>query len=289
MIDSLSIAGQSHDAAPRRKDDARGDAGGFSYALAAASLEKSASQSLKAHGATPDRGPAAPSGETAADARADKGDKAEKSQRDATASPPKALANERDPVAAPAKTNGAAPAAAAATAPSLAPPGAPAALAAKSVNAAAVRDVAAAKTKAPPMKTPRIQPQTPALKLAFAEILARRLEKTSLFELRLDPPEHGRVDGRLSVNDDGKAILSLTFDNQNAFDHFSRDEQALRQALNEAGLNFSAGDFIFAFRERPQTVAPQSDFAPLQTAGSADAYEPLFHADWSAGALDIRI
>ncbi|MEK7265413.1 MAG: flagellar hook-length control protein FliK [Pseudomonadota bacterium] len=293
MIENLSINALPNDAAPRRKDDAaRSDASGFSYALAAATLEKSAAQSLKTHGATPDGGAASASGERAATTHSGKGgDKTLTSGREANASPQAEPSPKSNPAAAPAKTNAAAPAVAATVltpAPSVVS-GAPAALPAKAADAAVIRDLASAKAKTAPLKAPRIQPLAPALKAEFAEILARRLEKTSVFELRLDPPELGRVDGRLAVKDDGKAVLTMTFDNQNAFDLYSRDEQALRHMLAESGLNFSSGDFVFAFKDRHEAAAPQSDFAMSQGLKSPDAYEPLFHADWSAGALDIRI
>ncbi|OFX01740.1 MAG: hypothetical protein A3E78_03760 [Alphaproteobacteria bacterium RIFCSPHIGHO2_12_FULL_63_12] len=291
MIDPLAFAAQSQDAAPRRKDDAaRSDAAGFSYALAAAAIEKNAAQSLKIHGATPKNAAAATSAAPTGEARADKVAAKNGAHPEAKASSQAAIATVAQTDAAAAKTASAAPAPAK-TAPALVAPGAsaaPAMLAAKA-DGAGIRDLAAAKTKNAAVKAPKLQPPTPALKAEFAEILARRLEKTSVFDLRLDPPELGRIDGRLSVKDDGKAVLSLSFDNQAAFDHFSRDEQALRLALTNAGLNFAAGDFVFAFKERPQASAPQEGFALVPVAEAGGAYEPLFLADWSAGALDIRI
>lgn len=293
MVEIASTAGQMQDAAPRRKDDAaRGDAPGFSYALAAASLEKSAAQSLKTHGATPESAATPPSGRTEAAARGGRSDKAAIAQRDAKTSPQVSPATTNDAVAAAAKSSSSAPVSVAAAVQVRSTPvaaGAPAALQAKAADTAVIRDLTASKAKTPALKAPRLQPPAPALRSEFAEILARRLEKTSVFELRLDPPDLGRVDGRLAVSDDGKAVLSLTFDTQTAFDHFSRDEQALRHMLAEAGLNFSSGDLVFAFKERPEAAAFRLDFADAQSAESRDAYEPRFFAEWSAGALDIRI
>jgi len=293
MIDPLTFAGQPQGIEPRRKEEAAHEAApGFSYALAAASLEKNASQSLKAHGAAPGGGETSAPVETAHNARRDRqatdnsqvGAKTaqQKTSQPAPIQPP-ATANRSD--AAPF----AASIAASAPPPTIGLATGPAAAIGKSADALAIRasDLAKLKTAAP--KAPRIEQQAPALKAEFAEILARRLEKTSVFELRLDPPELGRVDGRLSVNDDGKAVLSLTFDNQNSFDLYSRDEQALRQALSDAGLNFAAGDFTFAFREPPAATVFQAEYSTPPLPVAVDAYEPLFLADWSAGALDIRI
>jgi flagellar hook-length control protein FliK len=148
--------------------------------------------------------------------------------------------------------------------------------------------LAAAKTKLAAAKAEKPQQAPATLKAEFAAILARRLEKTSVFDLRLDPPELGRVEGKLVVNDDGKSVLSLTFDNQNAFDLFSRDEQALRLALQHAGLSFGAGDFKLSYRA-PAEAAGDAFGGLSAAAPAAISYEPAFHAEWSAGALDIRI
>ncbi|MCB2097285.1 MAG: hypothetical protein KDE05_06595, partial [Parvularculaceae bacterium] len=55
MTDSAIIAVQPSPAPQRRSDSGdRADAPGFSYALAAASLERNAAKSLEAHGARPE-------------------------------------------------------------------------------------------------------------------------------------------------------------------------------------------------------------------------------------------
>lgn len=292
---TLSFALSADAPDSRRKASAREEAPPFSYALAAASLEDQASKSLKAHGAAPqgdvatnDRtGPenavqgkltpakSAPSADTAErTAKTDALPRIEAAADRASNAPPVAIA------ASPLIANSAS-----------ALTGNPSALQpVKSAEAIAARDAAtAARAKASVLRAAR--PTAPAaLKSEFAEILAKRFEKTSVFELRLDPPELGRVEGRLTVNDDGKAVLSLTFDNQNAFDLFSRDEAALKHALAQAGLDFAAGDFVFAFRERDAgDAAIPADFEGAAAAQSTRNYDPVFLANWSAGALDIRI
>jgi flagellar hook-length control protein FliK len=159
---------------------------------------------------------------------------------------------------------------------------------AKAADAVALRDQTSKAETSKAIATAKQPAQAATLRADFAEVLARRLEKTSVFEMRLDPPEHGRVEGRLAIADDGKAILSLTFDNQSAFDLFSRDEQLLRQTLGQAGLDFASGDFRFSYREQ----VPIEGAADLEATAAINTdrnYEAAFHADWSAGALDIRI
>ncbi|MGD9800786.1 MAG: flagellar hook-length control protein FliK [Parvularculaceae bacterium] len=294
MTESAIIAVQPSPAPQRRTDSGDpADAPGFSYALAAASLERNAAKSLEAHGARPER--QASAGETQANESVtqprDGGGRSQ--QPDAQAPQQKAAAQqttaETASKAAPAISSPSASAPATATPVAAAGQTQSVAVQPKAVEAAAPRDAAGAKSKLIQTKAPRLAEAPPALKEAFAEILARRLEKTSVFDLRLDPPDLGRVEGRLAVNDDGKAVLSLTFDNQNAFDLFSRDEQALRAALHQAGLNFGAGDFTFSFREPAETQSAGADGrAPVITEASP-AYEPAFAALWTAGAVDIRI
>lgn len=275
-----------------RSVDARVDAPDFSYALAAATLERQASQSLKAHGAAPGAASApsqAPRGRdqatysTADAAVADETTAPESPGPDKTATPVGGASAGRQTAAV---TGAVAPPALLATPVAASTPGAQGA--ARIADAIAAREAAtrsetskaAAPAKAPaPTATPRPE---------FAEVLARRLEKTSVFEMRLDPPEHGRVEGRLAIADDGKAILSLTFDNQNAFDLFSRDEQLLRQTLTQAGLDFAAGDFRFSYRE-PLLIEGAADFGAATGPVAGRNYEAVFYAEWSAGALDILI
>lgn len=275
-----------------RRAETRGDAPDFSYALASASLERMAAQSLKAHGA-------APGGDSAtAKARPDP-QSSTKAPRSEVSQPENQAATSPEQEVAPA-TNAEAPkGTAAANAAGAAPPqaliatnvpfGGPAGQhSARATDSVALRDQALRPETSKATGASKQPAQTATARADFAEVLARRLEKTSIFEMRLDPPEHGRVEGRLAIADDGKAILSLTFDNQSAFDLFSRDAQLLRQTLAQAGLDFASGDLRFSYREQPPTDGPAVADATTATIARRD-YEALFHADWSAGALDIRI
>jgi flagellar hook-length control protein FliK len=276
--------------ARRRQSPMRGEAPFFNYAMAAASLEQNAAKSLEAHGAKP----ANPGGAAKQATGASSGKEMPPgADQQAEITPAKSEGAPNAPSAARQDTGIQRKSSAANAAP-LPPPAAPSASSSaslastKPLEAAALRENAAVRKSTLALKAAARQPAEPAsVKAEFAQILAKRLEKTSVFDIRLDPPDLGRVEGRLAIGDDGKAVLSLAFDNQNAFDLFSRDEQALRQALVHAGLDFGAGDFAFSFREPAQTQALLMPSAPApETQG---AYDPVFRADWSAGALDIRI
>jgi flagellar hook-length control protein FliK len=275
--------------ARRRQEPMRGEAPFFNYAMAAASLEMNAAKSLEAHGAKPASASGAAKQTAAAspDVKPPNGSpKPDEMTHAKNEGAPDTASAPRQASFAPSKSS-------AANVAPLPPPAAPLAASGasfastKPLEAAIVREIAAARKPTAALKAARQPAELASVKAEFAQILAKRLEKTSVFEIRLDPPDLGRVEGRLAIGDDGKAVLSLAFDNQNAFDLFSRDEEALRQALIHAGLDFAAGDFAFTFREPAQTQAPLMPSAPApETPGAND---PVFRADWSAGALDIRI
>ena len=120
----------------------------------------------------------------------------------------------------------------------------------------------------------------------FALLVAKRLENATAFDLRLDPPELGRVEGRVSFQDDGKTVLSLKFENAAAFDHFARDEAALRTALRDAGVDLSDAEFSFSQSAQDDAAkdAPLTS-APVQPIDS----EFTSWAPQSRGVIDIRI
>lgn len=223
---------------------------GFSYAAAAAQLEAGAGAALKAHGgdgarkigqnqATPrsDRAAAPQSDGDSRLAPSAAGDakNIDKAQGQPTATqnlPAPQIASVPVPVqASPAPANAAATAATGAAA---------------RVDAAMLRDAAALRMRAE-SPAPQKAPQAAAPLKSFAELLARRLDAGgSEFELRLDPPELGKVHARLHLGEDGKAVLALAFDNEAAFNLFSRDEAALRAALAAAGFDLGHGDLSFS-------------------------------------------
>lgn len=293
MADNFAIDMQAASAAPRRHERAHTrDAAQFSYALAAASLERQAAKSLEAHGARPSQAAATQAQKQdeatdapAAERRTQSHPRAREPQT--VGEPPRPIDAHGGSTTRQASVSVASGAASAASAGAVSPAQS-FSPAAKGAELAAGRDASAKAKLSAPKAAPA--PAEPApLKEAFAEILARRLEKSSVFDLRLDPPEFGRVEGRLAVGDDGKAVLSLTFDTHKGFEHFSRDEQALRLALEQAGLRFDSGDFAFAFRAPTPSDDPAPTLikaAPLPIAATDAA--PL-SPSWSAGALDIRI
>jgi len=258
----------------------------FSFDEAVASARRNAARALEIHGGAPTgavtRAADAPQAEAAgaegsAPARA-------ATQQAPTANRASPAAAAQSPAPAPAA---AAPAGAPLPATAAATPAFPVAAATAAQPAptappavASVRDAAArARTEVPRPAPPA---RAPALSLTqFADILARRLDGASQFELRLDPPSLGGVEGRLTLTDDGAATLSLAFDNSAAFDLFSRDEAALRQALANAGFDLPRDNLQMSFRAAPRKISARAADAPA-------ALSPVILAPLHRGLIDIR-
>lgn len=148
------------------------------------------------------------------------------------------------------------------------------------------------KSAAPKALRPAAQPNTHAPSQDFAKLLARRLNAgATTFELRLDPPELGRVEAHMKLDDDGKAVLALKFENQTALDLFSRDEAALRNTLMSSGFDLGGEQLAFSLAEEEQSPGLAADaLSPEPSIITANRrYEPIFDAPFSNGAVDIRI
>ncbi len=69
------------------------------------------------------------------------------------------------------------------------------------------------------------------------------------FEVRLDPPELGRIDVRLDLNTDGRVAAALTVDRPETLDLLQRDARLLQKALQEAGINLEDSNLNFSLRD----------------------------------------
>jgi flagellar hook-length control protein FliK len=121
---------------------------------------------------------------------------------------------------------------------------------------------------------------TDAVPLAGIPIaIAARIEAgEKRFEIRLDPPDLGRIEVRLNVDSSGRATSHLVVDRPDTLDLLRRDAPALERALQSAGLTtddgalqFSLRDQSFAGRDQgapvPAPMAPtESDIAPIDAA-----------------------
>jgi flagellar hook-length control protein FliK len=148
-----------------------------------------------------------------------------------------------------------------------------AALAADTVTATpkAGNDVAPPIVHSAPLSTPEPAAPAPAasaplpqpVAIAFAgvavEIAGKALAGKNHFEIRLDPPELGRIEVRLDVDRDGNVISRMIADRADTLDLLRRDASGLERALQDAGLKTSDNGLQFSLRD--QSTQQQADRA----------------------------
>ena len=116
--------------------------------------------------------------------------------------------------------------------------------------------------------TPAIQPaavpvaravhaayQTPLQQVNLPQVafeVVRQFEAgNTRFQIRLDPPELGRIDVKLDVDKSGTVNARLTVERPETLDLMQRDQRALQQALQQAGLDASRTNLEFSLRQNP--------------------------------------
>jgi len=88
--------------------------------------------------------------------------------------------------------------------------------------------------------------------------------------VRLNPPELGRVDIKLDVANDGRAIAMVSADRQETLDLLQRDARGLERALQEAGLRADSGSLSFNLRNQEREGERQTDGNGGTGAGTED-------------------
>jgi flagellar hook-length control protein FliK len=142
--------------------------------------------------------------------------------------------------------------------------------------AAAEKSASAEKPSAPEPRAPQTQAQTPVPasdRVTLADTTARAVQQTaqqlpaaaipqiagemvtrfrqgqSRFEIRLDPPELGRVDVRIEVDSDGRVHSRLMVEKSETLDLLKADQRALERALHEAGFKSDQNTLSFSLRD----------------------------------------
>ena len=137
----------------------------------------------------------------------------------------------------------------------------------------------------------RLAVQATASPRVFAGEIANVFKRQSeggatRFEIRLDPPELGRIDVRLEVAQDGQLRAHMTVDRQEALDVLQRDEKALERALQQAGFDLDSDALNYSMRERGRG----SDFGSPRNGNAqndAEADEPELDP-WVAADINLR-
>lgn len=106
----------------------------------------------------------------------------------------------------------------------------------------------AAKSAAAQAPRPAVATGQPAVQVAF-EIGKAVNNGLNRLSVQLNPAELGRVDVKIEVAHDGRAIAVVTVERQETLDLLQRDSRSLERALSDAGLNADSGSLSFSLRQ----------------------------------------
>ena len=134
------------------------------------------------------------------------------------------------------------------------------------------------------------------------EIVSRAEAGLKRFEIRLDPPDLGRIDVRLDVDKQGNVTSHLVVERSQTLDMLRRDAPQLERALQDAGLKTGNDGLQFSLRDQgagaqsqnfqdnganaarsARVIIPTDDVPPVDTARNYGRLHGL------NGGLDIRV
>jgi flagellar hook-length control protein FliK len=169
----------------------------------------------------------------------------------------------------------------------------------EAVHAVLLANDQAATAVAQPASTAGNENSQPAIPIAglAVEIAARAQDGQSRFEIRLDPPDLGRIDVRLDIDSSGQVTSRLVVDRPETLDQLRRDSAGLERALQDAGLKTAQNGLQFSLRDQgfagrddnspssnaARLLVPDPDLAPVEV--PANAYGRAMRT----GGVDIRV
>jgi len=145
---------------------------------------------------------------------------------------------------------------------------------------------------------PAAQPAAIPLAGVAIEIAGQALAGKNCFEIRLDPPELGRIEVRLDVDRDGLVTSRLIADRSDTLDLLRRDASALERALQDAGLKTADNGLQFSLRDqtmgREQSNTPTPGAAQIIVHDDALPVNDATQRNYSRlaglrGGIDIRV
>jgi len=143
---------------------------------------------------------------------------------------------------------------------------------------------------------PGPQPAAIPLSGVAIEISGKALAGKNRFEIRLDPPELGRIDVRLDVDRNGNVTSRLTVDRPDTLDLLRRDAAGLERALQDAGLKTANNGLQFSLRDQSmneQQAGTSPGAAALvatdESLPSIDVIPQQYRLAGQGGGLDIRV
>jgi flagellar hook-length control protein FliK len=148
---------------------------------------------------------------------------------------------------------------------------------------------------APAAQLMQLAPQAVPLAGVAIEIASKAVAGKNHFDIRLDPPELGRIEVRLDVGRDGSISSHVIADRKDTLDLLQRDASGLQRAFEDAGLKTSDQGMQFSLRDHsagqqqqiPHATTAQlvvEDETPIETLPVT--YSRLAG---SGGGLDIRV
>lgn len=97
------------------------------------------------------------------------------------------------------------------------------------------------------------------------------------FELRLDPPELGRIEVKMEMASDGKVTAHIAAERAETLDLLQRDARALERALNETGLSADRDSLSFSLKDQA-FKGDQNQQDQQQNAANNDDTDTIDHA-----------
>jgi hypothetical protein len=132
----------------------------------------------------------------------------------------------------------------------------------------------------------------------LASEIARQAERgKKTFDIRLDPPELGKVRVKLDLGQEGEVRAHLIVERKETLDQLQRDQRVLERALQDAGLSVAGGGLQFSLssggRDRQgeaATVAAPRRAGGRETEAVGDtALAPPPRPAARPGGIDVRV
>ncbi len=130
------------------------------------------------------------------------------------------------------------------------------------------------------------------------QIAAKSQEGSKQFDIRLDPPELGRVDVKLSIDDTGRAQAHLSVEKPQTLDLLQHDRSSLERALKDSGVDLSQNGLNFSLKGQEKQSDNSTPFrgrsrnlavtAAIETTSAAVAASTNSFAAGNT-RLDIRV
>jgi len=133
--------------------------------------------------------------------------------------------------------------------------------------------------------------------------VARHFEAgNTRFQIRLDPADLGRIDVKLDLDKSGTVSAHMFVERPETLDLMMRDQRALQQALQQAGLDASKTSLEFSLRQNPFGTGADTGqgnggnsrpgFGPFGTAAADEtelAAQTLYRASASQSGLNLFV